>query len=73
MLRIIEPGHRMFRTPAHDVHVHLSPAGGAEERGQLLFRDYLRASPEDRSLYERVKRQLADRQWADRNVARSMH
>ena len=38
VLRIIEPGHRMFRTPAHDVHVHLSPAGGAEERGQLLFR-----------------------------------
>ncbi|HET9291837.1 MAG TPA: GrpB family protein, partial [Actinomycetes bacterium] len=29
----------------------------------LLFRDRLRASPEDRARYQRVKRELAERDW----------
>ena len=29
----------------------------------LLFRDWLRAHPEDRDLYERTKRELAARRW----------
>lgn len=29
----------------------------------LLFRDRLRAHPEERELYERTKRELAARQW----------
>ena len=30
----------------------------------LLFRDRLRRHPDDRSLYERAKRELAGRRWA---------
>ncbi|MGH3345030.1 MAG: GrpB family protein [Carbonactinosporaceae bacterium] len=66
-LRVREPGHRMFRTPERDVHVHLWPVGGDDERRQLLFRDRLRASPADRESYERVKRALARREWRDMN------
>jgi GrpB-like predicted nucleotidyltransferase (UPF0157 family) len=59
VLRVREPGHRMFRTPARDLHVHLWPAGGADERRHLLFRDRLRSHPADRADYERTKRSLA--------------
>jgi|SRR5579871_551500 len=58
-LRVREPHHRMFRTPERDVHVHIWRAGGTEEQRQLLFRDHLRSSPEDRLLYEATKRSLA--------------
>ncbi len=67
VLRVIEPEHRMFRTPARDVHVHLWRAGSADERRQLVFRDWLKVDAHDRELYERVKRQLAERVWVDRN------
>jgi GrpB-like predicted nucleotidyltransferase (UPF0157 family) len=66
-LRVIEPGHRMFRTPARDVQVHIWPAGGTEQRRQLLFRDWLRQSADDRARYESVKRDLAAREWDDSN------
>ena len=61
---VIEPRHRMFRTPQCDVHVHLWPSGGEEERDQLLFRDWLRTHDDDRALYESVKRDLASREWS---------
>jgi GrpB-like predicted nucleotidyltransferase (UPF0157 family) len=67
-LRVREPGHRMFRTPALDVHVHLWAAGDPEIERTLRFRDRLRASPEDREEYERLKRDLAARQWPDMNA-----
>ena len=67
VLRVIEPEHRMFRTPARDVHVHLWQAGSDEERRHLLFRDWLRRSGDDRTIYETVKRGLAARQWNDSN------
>ena len=67
VLRVIEPGHRMYATPERDVHIHLWRTGSAEFRHHVMFRDYLRVSPEDRSLYERVKCQLAEREWEDRN------
>jgi GrpB-like predicted nucleotidyltransferase (UPF0157 family) len=35
--------------------------GGEEIERYLLFRDRLRASPEDRARYQRVKRELAER------------
>jgi len=38
-LRVREPGHRMFRTPARDVHLHIWIAGSEDERRHLLFRD----------------------------------
>jgi len=65
-LRVVEPGHRMYRTPDRDVHVHLW-ADSADERRHLLFRDRLRASPDDRERYEELKRTLAHRDWPDVN------
>jgi GrpB-like predicted nucleotidyltransferase (UPF0157 family) len=67
VLRVIEPEHRMFRTPQRDVHVHLWRSGSDDERRQLLFRDWLRASADDRQRYETVKRELASREWHDSN------
>jgi GrpB-like predicted nucleotidyltransferase (UPF0157 family) len=66
-LRVIEPAHRMFRTAARDVHLHVWPAAGDEVRRHLLFRDHLRASAADRTRYEAVKRALASREWDDVN------
>jgi GrpB-like predicted nucleotidyltransferase (UPF0157 family) len=67
VLRAIEPGHRLFRSLARDVHVHVWRTGGDDERRQVLFRDWLRANAEDRAHYERVKRELASRTWDNSN------
>lgn len=61
VLRVREQGHRMFRIPARDVHVHFWAVGGEDERRHLLFRDHLRSSEEDRLDYEAVKRGLSER------------
>jgi GrpB-like predicted nucleotidyltransferase (UPF0157 family) len=66
-LRVREPGHRMFRTAAHDVHLHVWPGASDDVRRHLLFRDYLRTSAADRARYEAVKRALAARTWDDMN------
>ena len=66
-IRVREPGHRMFRTPARDVHVHLWPNGSDEVYRHIAFRDWLRAHPADRRLYEQTKQQLASRSWPDMN------
>jgi GrpB-like predicted nucleotidyltransferase (UPF0157 family) len=66
-LRVLEPGHRMFRTPAHDVHVHVWRDDGPEVARYLAFRDRLRSSPEDRAAYESRKRELAAREWEEMN------
>ena len=66
-LRVREPGHRMFRTPARDVHVHVWADSDPEVERHLQFRDRLRASPSDRAEYEQLKRELAKREWADMN------
>ena len=66
-LRVREKGHRMFRTPERDVHVHVWRDGDNEPRQQLLFRDQLRRSEEHRRAYERLKRELAAREWRDMN------
>jgi GrpB-like predicted nucleotidyltransferase (UPF0157 family) len=67
VLRVREEDHRMFRTPALDVHVHVWPSGHPDIADQLGFRDRLRASPEDRAAYEALKRELATRDWPDMN------
>ncbi len=67
VLRVREPGHRMLRTRERDVHVHVCDAGSDWERRHLCFRDRLRQSEADRSLYEAAKRRLASREWADTN------
>ena len=66
VLRVREPDfdeHRMFRTPAKDVHVHVFSPGSAEIERYLLLRDQLRENEEDRELYARTKRGLASREW----------
>jgi len=67
VLRVREDGHRMFRTPERDVHVHVWPSGSPSIATDLAFRDRLRASPEDRAVYEALKRELAAREWPDTN------
>ena len=66
-LRVREPEHRMLRTSARDVHVHICRAGSPWERRHLLFRDWLRANAADRDLYAAVKTELAARVWAATN------
>jgi GrpB-like predicted nucleotidyltransferase (UPF0157 family) len=68
-LRFREPEHRYFR-PAGDqprtVQIHVCTAGGAWEREHLLFRDYLRADPQARAAYARLKHDLGKRYRDDR-------
>jgi GrpB-like predicted nucleotidyltransferase (UPF0157 family) len=66
-LRVREPGHRMVRTPARDVHVHILEVGDQAADDYLLLRDHLRTDSEDRDLYERTKRALIGQEWADMN------
>jgi GrpB-like predicted nucleotidyltransferase (UPF0157 family) len=66
VLRIREPGwfeHRVFKGPDTDVNLHVFTAGCSEIDQMLLFRDWLRAHPEDRELYAATKRELATREW----------
>ncbi|WP_019145570.1 GrpB family protein [Aeromicrobium massiliense] len=67
-LRVREPGHRLVRTPARDVHVHVLAVGDPAADDYLLLRDQLRADAGDRDLYERTKRALLEREWADMNA-----
>jgi GrpB-like predicted nucleotidyltransferase (UPF0157 family) len=67
VLRVREDRHRMYRTPALDVHVHVWPSGSPSIAADLAFRDRLRESAEDRAAYEALKRELAARDWADMN------
>jgi GrpB-like predicted nucleotidyltransferase (UPF0157 family) len=66
VLRVREPGHRMLRTPERDVHIHVWEDPADDER-HLLFRDWLRRSPDDRAAYQALKEQLAAQDWEDVN------
>jgi ribA/ribD-fused uncharacterized protein len=66
-LRVRQADHRMFRTAELDVHVHICATGSRWERDHLLFGDWLRATPADRQAYEKLKRELATRDWFDMN------
>ena len=71
VLRVREPDfdeHRMLRTPTRDVHVHVYSLGSAEIERNLVFRDALRKHAAERERYERVKRDLAARDWPDMNA-----
>lgn len=71
VLRVREPDwyeHRMFRPPEKDVHVHVFSAGCLEIQRVLTFRDRLRRDPYDRNRYERLKRELAAKEWPDMNA-----
>jgi GrpB-like predicted nucleotidyltransferase (UPF0157 family) len=67
VLRVDEERHRMFRTPARDVHVHLWVAGSEDVTRHVAFRDRLRASKADRQAYSELKHRLAEREWDDIN------
>ena len=66
VLHIREPDwfeHRLFKGPDTAINLHVFSAGCPEIARMLLFRDWLRAHPDDRQLYERTKRELAQRIW----------
>jgi GrpB-like predicted nucleotidyltransferase (UPF0157 family) len=69
-LRVREPEfwrHRMLRTPARDVHVHVFPPDSPEVERYLLFRDRLRGEAAEREMYESAKRRLAAQDWPSRD------
>jgi GrpB-like predicted nucleotidyltransferase (UPF0157 family) len=55
--------HRLFKGGAPRVNLHVFSTGCSEADRMLLFRDWLRAHPADRDLYEQTKRDLASRRW----------
>jgi GrpB-like predicted nucleotidyltransferase (UPF0157 family) len=65
-LRIREPDwyeHRALRGPDAGANVHVFSQGCEEIERMLIFRDWLRSNEADRQLYERKKRELAQREW----------
>ncbi|HTU45096.1 MAG TPA: GrpB family protein [Bryobacteraceae bacterium] len=65
-LRIREPGwheHRMFKGGNDEVNLHAFSTGCPEVDRMLDFRDWLRGNEEDRELYARTKRRLAQEDW----------
>ena len=56
--------HRCFKGPDTNVNLHVYPPGCPEIERYLLFRDRLRNHPAERAEYQRVKRELAQRDWA---------
>lgn len=55
--------HRMLRTAAKDVHVHVYSPDSPEIERYLLLWDRLRNYDEERELYDRTKRELANESW----------
>ena len=67
VLRVREPDfyeHRMLRTPARDLHLHVFAADSPEVERYLLLRDRLRRDEADRELYAATKLRLAARRWS---------
>jgi GrpB-like predicted nucleotidyltransferase (UPF0157 family) len=55
--------HRVFKGPDTNVNLHVYSPGSSEIERCLIFRDRLRSDPADRERYQRVKRELARRDW----------
>lgn len=68
VLRVREPGHRLVRTPARDVHVHVLQRDDPAVADYLLLRDHLRSDAGDRALYESTKQALMTGRWDDTNA-----
>ena len=65
-LRIREPDwyqHRLLKFTDPDVNLHVFGPDCEEVARMLLMRDWLRRDDADRALYERTKRELAQRDW----------
>ncbi len=66
VLRIREPEwfeHRVFKGPDTNINLHVYTEGCEEIGRMLAFRDWLRTHEDDRALYERTKKELAQREW----------
>jgi GrpB-like predicted nucleotidyltransferase (UPF0157 family) len=68
-LRIREPEwyeHRLLEgaIAGRSINLHVFSDGCPEIARMMLFRDWLRENPGDRALYERTKRELAQKTWA---------
>ena len=55
--------HRILKGPDTNINLHVFSRGCAQVRRHRMFRDWLRANPDDRELYARTKRTLAAREW----------
>jgi len=55
--------HRLFRGRDPKVNLHVYSADCEEIPRMLAFRDWLRTHRDDRELYEREKRRLAEQHW----------
>jgi GrpB-like predicted nucleotidyltransferase (UPF0157 family) len=55
--------HRVFKGPDTNVNLHVYSPGSPEIERYLIFRDRLRSDPADRERYQRVKCELAQRDW----------
>lgn len=67
-LRVREPDweeHRVLRGTQPPVNLHVFSPGAREPQRHRMFRDWLRAYPEDRDLYAEVKREVAVRGFTD--------
>jgi GrpB-like predicted nucleotidyltransferase (UPF0157 family) len=67
-LRTREPGHRLFRTPELDVHVHVVQHDDEAAAAYLDLRDKLRASEVARQRYTAVKQTAIATGVTDMNV-----
>jgi GrpB-like predicted nucleotidyltransferase (UPF0157 family) len=66
VLQVREPDwyeHRLFRGPDTAINLHVFSPGSPEIDRMLLLRDWLGSNAADRLLYERTKRELAQRTW----------
>ena len=55
--------HRMFKAPAGNLNLHVFSEDCQEIGRMLAFRNWLRAHPGDRDLYQRTKLALAGQEW----------
>lgn len=66
VLTIREPDwheHRLLKGTDPTVNLHVFSQGSPEVERMLVFRDRLRVDEAERMLYERTKRELAERTW----------
>jgi GrpB-like predicted nucleotidyltransferase (UPF0157 family) len=68
VLRVREPGHRLVRTAALDVHVHIYEKDDEAVTKYLLFRNRLRTNSGDRNLYASTKHALITQGFDDMNA-----
>ena len=55
--------HRCFKGPDTNINLHVYSPGCPEIERYLVFRDRLRGRPDERMHYQRVKRELSERDW----------